>query len=207
VSDFDSVADAEYDHNHAWLDRTVGLGHRASSSPYGVAVATEFLSTPSIQRFYFTAHPGLRSVADGVTAASTTVTSATANFVAADVGATISGGSIPGGATIVSVGSTTSVTISAAATVATGVTLTITRTNTFALSSFQTAVNADFAAAFTTVPTLVTQPSAPSVALFIVSPNQVLSISPGQYVGYNYGTWQVLPASAMTGSLFTPASV
>lgn len=171
-------------------------------------MATEFLSTPTIQRYFFTAHPGLRSVADGVLNSSTAVTSATAAFVAADVGAVIAGTGITPGTTIASITSGTAVVLSAAATAtASSVALTITRTNTLALSSFQTAVTADFAAYFSPVPTLVTQPSAPSVALFIVSPNQVLSISPGQYVGYNYGTWQVLPASAMTGSLFTQTNV
>lgn len=171
-------------------------------------MATEFLSTPSIQRYFFTAHPGLRSVSDGVLNSSTAVTSATANFVAADVGAVIAGTGITPGTTIASVTSTTAIVLSAAATAtASSVALTITRTNTFALSTFQTAINADFAAYFTTVPTLVTQPSAPSVALLIVSPNQVLSISPGSYVGLNYGNWQVMPASAMSGSSFTPASV
>ncbi len=171
-------------------------------------MATEFLSTPQIQRYYFSLHPGLRSVADGTTAVSTAVTSATANFVASDVGATITGGTIPGGATIASVTNSTTIVLSAPATqVASGVTLTITKTAAFCLSTFQTVVNADFASTFTTVPTLVNQPGALLVALFIVSPSQVLSISPGQYLGYNYGTWQVLPASSMTGSLFTPASV
>lgn len=171
-------------------------------------MATEFLSTPNIQRYFFTAHPGLRSVPDGVLNTTTAVTSATANFVAADVGAVIAGTGITPGTTIASITSTTAIVLSAAATAtASSVALTITRTNTFALSTFQTAINADFAAYFATVPTLVTQPSAPSVALLIVSPNQVLSISPGSYVGLNYGNWQVMPASAMAGLSFTPASV
>lgn len=69
---------------------------------------------------------GLASVvADGATtAASTTVTSATANFTAADVGKTITGGSIPAGTTIVSVTNATTIVLSAApTTTATGVTL------------------------------------------------------------------------------------
>lgn len=72
--------------------------------------------------------PVTRTVTDGVTTAnSTAVTSATANFQQADVGDTISGGSIPAGATIVSVQSATAVTISANATAAaTAVSLTIT---------------------------------------------------------------------------------
>jgi hypothetical protein len=70
--------------------------------------------------------PG-RTVTDGVTtASSTTVTSATAAFTGTDVGRTISGGSIPAGATISTVVSATEITISAAATAsATGVTLTL----------------------------------------------------------------------------------
>ncbi|MCA1684240.1 MAG: Ig-like domain repeat protein, partial [Actinobacteria bacterium] len=57
-----------------------------------------------------------RTPTDGVTNSTTTVTSATANFTSADVGSDIEGGSIPLGATIVSVQSATSVTISLAAT-------------------------------------------------------------------------------------------
>lgn len=171
-------------------------------------MATEFLSTPTIQRYFFTVHPGLRVVTDAGTATSTALTSVTAAFVAADVGASVTGAGIAGGTTISSVTNGTTVVLSAATTAtATNVTVTITRTNAFALSTFQTAVNADFASVFSPVPTLVTQPAAPSVALLIVSPTQVLSISPGQYVGYNYGNWQVLPASAMTGSLFTQTNV
>lgn len=71
-----------------------------------------------------------RTVNDGVTTAtSTTVTSATAAFTACDVGVPISGGSIPGGATIQVINSGTSVTLSAAATTtAATVSLTITPT-------------------------------------------------------------------------------
>lgn len=68
-----------------------------------------------------------RTVTDGVTTnSSTTVTSATAAFTIADIGRTITGTNIPALATIVTVGSATSVTISAAATGSgTGITLTI----------------------------------------------------------------------------------
>lgn len=67
-----------------------------------------------------------RSVSDGVLNATTTVTSATAAFVAGDVGKNISGGSIPSGAFIVSRTNGTTVVISAAATgSASGVSLTI----------------------------------------------------------------------------------
>lgn len=67
-----------------------------------------------------------RTVTDGVTNSTTTVTSATAAFTPYDRGRTIVGTGIPTGAYIVSVASATSVTISAAATAsATGVSLTI----------------------------------------------------------------------------------
>ncbi|MGP8160421.1 MAG: phage major capsid protein [Candidatus Dormibacteria bacterium] len=68
-----------------------------------------------------------RFVADGVTNATTTVTSATAAFTSADVGSFVTGVGIPAGATIASVTNATTIVLSAAATTtATGVTLTIT---------------------------------------------------------------------------------
>lgn len=77
---------------------------------------------------------GPRSVTDGVTNSTTTVTSATAAFVAGDVGALITGAGIPAGATIVTINSVTSVIISAAATAtATGVALVINAIRTIAL--------------------------------------------------------------------------
>jgi len=67
-----------------------------------------------------------RSVGDAVTVAGTTLTSATAAFTFADVGRSVSGGSIPAGATIASVQSATQATLSAAATAAaSGVTVTV----------------------------------------------------------------------------------
>jgi len=59
-----------------------------------------------------------RTVTDAVTAVGTTLTSATAAFSYADVGRSVAGGSIPAGATVASVQSATSVTLSAAATAA-----------------------------------------------------------------------------------------
>jgi len=67
-----------------------------------------------------------RTVTDGVTNATTTVTSATASFTSTDQWKNISGGSIPSGAFIVSVTNGTTVVISAAATAsASGVSVTI----------------------------------------------------------------------------------
>jgi hypothetical protein len=59
---------------------------------------------------------GHRTVADGVTNSTTTVTSATAAFTENDIGKPISGTDMPAGATIVAVASATSITISANAT-------------------------------------------------------------------------------------------
>ncbi len=69
-----------------------------------------------------------RTVADAATtAASTTLTSATAAFVAGDVASTVVGTGIPAGATIVSVTNGTTVVMSAAATAtASGVSVTVT---------------------------------------------------------------------------------
>jgi lysophospholipase L1-like esterase len=67
-----------------------------------------------------------RTVADGVLASNTTVTSATASFQTTDVGKSIIGVGIPAGTTITARASTTSITISAAATLTvTGVGLSI----------------------------------------------------------------------------------
>lgn len=169
--------------------------------------ASEFQLTSSVSRYFFTHHDGLRTVADGVLNSSTTVTSATAVFTANDVGAAIVGTGIPGGATIVSRTNATTVVISAAATAtSSGVTLTITQTATLGLATFQTAINTDFASYFTTVPTLSTQPGAPTVANLIVSASQVLSIPFGSWAGRNAGDWQVL-TNAQLLSLFTPSTI
>lgn len=77
------------------------------------------------------AFPQGRVVADGVTTnTDATVTSATAAFVASDVGAAISGTGIPALTTIAAVNSSTSIELSAAATASgTGITLTIALSN------------------------------------------------------------------------------
>lgn len=72
------------------------------------------------------AYPVARSVTDGVLNSTTTVTSATASFVASDVGRPVTGTGIPAGATIVTVTNGTTVVLSAAAaTTTTGVALTL----------------------------------------------------------------------------------
>lgn len=67
-----------------------------------------------------------RTVADGVTATNTALTSATAAFTPGDVGAAVTGTGIPAGTTIASVTNATTVVLSAATTAtATGVSITI----------------------------------------------------------------------------------
>lgn len=162
-------------------------------------MATEFLAVPDIKRYSFTQYPAAaRTVTDGVTTnASTSVTSATAAFTALDVGATIAGTGIPGGTTIASVTNATTVVTSAAST-ATGssLSLTITRTNPNAIAAFQTAYQADISVLATTQALYTT--AVPTVAVVITpSSGPVLSVNPTDWLGYNYGNWQVVPVGSM----------
>ncbi len=96
----------------AFNTNTISVGDSAS--------ATTFLSSTQANLYAVT------TVADGVTATNTTLTSATMAFVAADVGRRVTGSGIPANTTIVSVESATSVTLSAATTAtATGVSITV----------------------------------------------------------------------------------
>lgn len=177
-------------------------------------MAQEFLLSTAISRFYYTQYAALRTVTDGVLNSSTTVTSATAVFSSSDVGAAIVGTGIPVATTIASVTNPTTVVISAAATAtATGVSLTITRTASLGISGFQTALIADWGASGTVSAQLpsgfqvLTNSGAPTTALVIINPTQVLSVTPGQWVGFNNGNWQVLNNSQMTGVPYQAASV
>ena len=91
----------------------------------GQTVRTVRFTTTAVASDYVLADTTSRSVTDGTTTnTSTTVGSATAAFVAGDVGRGITGTGIPAASTIVSVTSGTAVVISAAAT-ATGSALTL----------------------------------------------------------------------------------
>lgn len=74
---------------------------------------------------------GIRTASVTTTSTSTAITSADAEFTAADVGASIVGEGIPAGATITAVTDATNATISAAATASGTVTATITRSGTY----------------------------------------------------------------------------
>lgn len=80
---------------------------------YAVGSVVGGFTVPSTGNSY---GPVSRSVTDGVTASNTTLTSATAAFTSADVGAVVSGAGIPIGTTIASVTNGTTAVMSAAAT-------------------------------------------------------------------------------------------
>ncbi len=106
---------------------TFSFGQRISLS----SVYSTVMQVPGVSYLLVTAmtrgDAQTRTVTDGVTNATTTVTSATAAFTQYDVGARISGGTIPANATILSINSSNSVVISAAASgSASGVTITVT---------------------------------------------------------------------------------
>lgn len=93
----------------------------------GCQQADRFIDTITVPIFTGTGKTGNRVVSDGVTNSTTTVTSATAAFVAGDVGSIITGSGIPAYTTIASVTNSTTAVLSAAATAsASGVSLTIT---------------------------------------------------------------------------------
>lgn len=177
-------------------------------------MAQEFLLSAGINRWWFSQYATPRTVADGVTNSSTTVTSATAAFSSFDVGAAITGAGIPGSTTIASVTNATTVVLSAAATAtASGVSLTITRTASNGIAGFQAALIADWGPSGTVsaqLPStfqLYTNSSSPTTAIFVPNNQQAIPVLPSQYLGYNQGNWQVVPASQMNGSVYTAATV
>lgn len=106
----------------------VGSEIYANQPHYAVSLAAAELAVKQHCRRDFTLAGTPRTVSDGVTVISdATVTSATAAFVASDVGMVVAGVGIPAGATIASINSASSIELSAAATASgTGLTLTVT---------------------------------------------------------------------------------
>lgn len=138
-----------------------------------------------------------RTVTDGVLAASTTVTSATASFTSADVGAAISGGTIPANSTISSVTNSTTVIISAAASgSATGVTLTIVRTTALASGALNTALTSAFAASAGTIQCFADSQVSGN-ALVVANDVTVMTVAPTNWVGWNFGRWQQFTPSQL----------
>lgn len=158
--------------------------------------AVQYLPIASVGFVHsFVTYAPTRTVTDGVLAASTTVTSATAAFTSSDVGAAISGGTIPANSTISSVTNSTTVIISAAASgSASGVTLTITKTNAFAASTFGTALTSAFASSAGTIQTL-TDAQVTGNALVVSNDAVVMTVAPTNSVSYYQNNWiQVTPA-------------
>lgn len=158
--------------------------------------------TAAVKRRLFTQYTQLaRSVADGVTNTTTTVTSATAAFTASDVGATIVGTGIPALATIASVTNATTVIISAAATAsASGVSLTITRTGPLAVAAFATQFVTDWASVLPNGGLglgVVAKPGATTVAEIVVAPGICLEVPPSSFVGQNFGVWEIVAPANM----------
>jgi hypothetical protein len=141
-----------------------------------------------------------RTVTDGVLAATTTVTSATAAFTSSDVGAAISGGTIPANATISSVTNGTTVVISAAATgSASGVTLTITRTSALAAGVLNTALTSAYAASAGTIQCFADS-QVTGNALVVANDVTVLSVAPTNWVGWNGGQWSQYTPAQLTAN-------
>lgn len=164
--------------------------------------AVSFLPITEIAKLQSFVRYGTRVVADGTTAVSTAVTSATAAFTSADVGASISGGTIPNGATIVSITSATAVVISAAATViASGVTLTITQTAALATPLFATALNTAFGATAGNIQTFVDTTGGQTTNCVVDAGNSVVfSVPLGSWVGYNSGAWTQYTAASLAAA-------
>lgn len=75
------------------------------------------------------------------------------------------------------------------------------------ISAFKTSVVADLGSVLPSGFEVVTTAAAPNVAIMVISPSIVLYVNSGDWVGYNYGNWQVVSNAKMSGLQFTPASV
>jgi hypothetical protein len=75
------------------------------------------------------------------------------------------------------------------------------------VSLFATQFNADWASVLGGTVAVTATTAAPLVALIIINANLVLTVNPGDFVGFNYGNWQVVQASKMSGLSFTASTV
>jgi len=75
------------------------------------------------------------------------------------------------------------------------------------LAAFKTAFAADWAAVLPAGFEVVATVGAPTIALCIVSSGQVLTVNPNDWVGFNYGSWLVVPNVQMSGSTFIATSI
>lgn len=165
-------------------------------------MATQFLPISEVARVQTFVRYATRVVSDGVLNSTTTVTSATAAFTAADVGATITGTGIPANTTIASVTNSTTVVLSAAATAtANNVTLTITQTTSNAVSTLATALNSAFGATAGNIQCFTdTTTGQTTNAVVVVQDNTVFSVPVGNWVGWNGGIWTQYSPAQMTAN-------
>lgn len=166
--------------------------------------AVSFLPIGEIAKLQSFVRYATRTVSDGATtSSSTTVSSATAAFTSSDVGASISGGSIPNGATIVSITSGTAVVISSSSgiTTGTGVALTITQTAALATPLLSTALNTAFGATAGNIQTFVDTTSGLTTQAVVISGDStVFSVPLGSWVGYNSGAWTQYTAASLAAA-------
>ncbi len=166
--------------------------------------ATQFIPTFMTSKTQSFVQYAARTVTDGVTSSSTALTSASAVFTSLDVGASVTGTGIPGGATIVSVTNGTTVVLSASTTATgTGVTVTITRTTANAVSGLSTALTSAFAATAGTIQ-VSADGKVTGNALWWANDTSVTSVAPSNWLGFNNGQWAQYTPAQMNGS---PGSV
>lgn len=146
-----------------------------------------------------------RVVTDGATSTNTALTSATATFTAADVGAAVSGAGIQANTTIASVTNGTTVVLSLATTAtASSVTVTITQTAALGVPVFATALNSAFGAAAGNIQCVVDNTSGLTTQAVVVSGDTtVFSVPLGGFVSYFQNTWQQLTPTQLAAS-YTP---
>jgi hypothetical protein len=73
------------------------------------------------------------------------------------------------------------------------------------VAQFSTTFNTDWSAVLGGTNQLLATTAAPNTALFIWN-NDVYSINPGDWIGFNNGVWQVVPNAKMSGQLYTPTT-
>lgn len=150
-----------------------------------------------------------RVVTDGVTATSTSLTSATAAFTSSDVGATVTGAGIANNTTIATVTNGTTVVLSQATTAsASSVTVTVAKTAALAVPLLSTALNSSFGATAGNVQVFVDTTSGQTSNAVVDSQNTtVFSIPRGAWVGFNNGAWSSYATSAALTAAFSQYSV
>lgn len=74
------------------------------------------------------------------------------------------------------------------------------------VAAFSTIFNTDWAANLSVAVQALATTALPLVAILIVN-NQVLTVNPGDWIGFNYGQWTVVPNSKMSGTSYTPSTV